>query len=81
MRPKKEASAPYHLPEPYLIRGVGDGREKFPLEVFVDSKGDGDVWVGGGANSPCNVPMERRAVVAWLQKPPKGVYVSFVVGR
>ena len=80
-RPKIEASPPYRLPEPYLVRGVGDGREKFPLELSVDSKGNGDVWVGGGANGTCGVPMERRAVVAWLEKPPSNVYVTFVVGR
>jgi len=80
-RPKIEERAPYRLPEPYLVRGVGDGREKFPLELSVDSEGNGDLWVGGGANNPCDVPMERRAVVAWLEKPPSSVYVTFVVGR
>jgi hypothetical protein len=80
-RPKIEAKAPYRSTEPYLMRGVGDGRERFPLELSVDSKGNGDVWVGGGANSTCAVPMERRAVVAWLEKPPSNVYVTFVVGR
>ena len=66
---------------PYLLRGVGDGREKFPLELYVSARGDSGVWVGGGANNPCDVPMERRAVVVWLEKPPSSIYVTFVVGR
>jgi hypothetical protein len=66
---------------PYLLRGVGDGREKFPLELYVSTRGDAGVWVGGGANNPCDVPMERRAVVAWLEKPRSAVFVTFVVGR
>lgn len=64
---------------PYLLRAVGDARGKFPVEVSV--RRNGDVWVGGGANSRCPVAMRRRAVVAWLDKPPAEVYLTFVVAR
>jgi hypothetical protein len=64
---------------PYLIRAVGDERGKRPQEVFV--KSSGDVWVGGGANSRCAVPMQRRAVITWLREPPNQVYVTFVAGK
>jgi len=63
------------------MRGVGDGPGKFPLELSVDATGNGDVWVGGGANNPCDVPMERRAVVVWLKNPPSTVYVTFAIGK
>jgi hypothetical protein len=65
----------------YLLRGVGDARDKFPLELYVSSVGEAGIWVGGGANSRCEVPMERRAVVVWLEKAPGNVYVTFVVAE
>ena len=64
---------------PFLLRAVGTVDGKFPLELY--SRPNGEVWVGGGANSRCPVPMRRRAVVAWLDKPPQEVYVTFVVGK
>ncbi len=63
----------------YLLRGVNAAPARFPQQVFV--RVSGDVWVGGGANSRCPVPMERRAVVVWLDRPPHEVYVTFVVGK
>lgn len=65
--------------KPYLLRGVGPASRKFPQEVYV--RVNGDVWVGGGANSRCPVAMERRAIVAWLDSPPREVYVTFVVAK
>lgn len=64
---------------PYLLRGVGPANRKFPQEVYVGT--NGEVWVGGGANSRCPVPMERHAVIAWLESPPREVYVTFVVAK
>jgi hypothetical protein len=64
---------------PYLLRGVNASPVRFPLEIFVRS--NGNVWVGGGANSQCPVPMQRRSVVAWLDQPPHEVYVTFIVGK
>jgi hypothetical protein len=63
----------------YLLRGVDAVRGKYPQEVFVRS--NGEVWVGGEAISQCPVPMERRAVVAWLEQPPREVYITFSVGK
>ena len=63
----------------YLLRAVGTVDGKFPLELYV--RPDGGVWVGGGANSRCPVPMRRRAVVARLEKAPRELYVTFVVGK
>jgi hypothetical protein len=62
---------------PYLLRAAGDARHKFPLEPSVRS--NGDVWIGGGANSKCSVEMKRRPVVAWLNRAPREVYVTFFV--
>ena len=72
------APAPQHG-NPYLLRGVGAVNRKFPLEVFI--RQNGDVWVGGEAISRCVVPLERRAVVAWLPQAPHEAYVTFTVGR
>jgi hypothetical protein len=74
-----ESSASMDGRTPYLLRAVGDAGGKWPLEVYI--RPNGEVWTGGGANSDCAVPMKRRAVVAWLQRPPSQVYVTFVVGR
>src|ERR1700730_8826258 len=51
---------------PYLLRVVSDGRNVFPVELYF--RENGDIWVAGGANSKCTVPMRRRPVVAWLGK-------------
>ena len=72
--------------EAYLLRAVGDGRsDQVKLSTFqrfaVFLRPNGDVWVSSGANSRCRVPMRRRAIVAWLQKPPNEAYATFVVGR
>ena len=64
---------------PYLLRGVCPAGRKFPQEVRVGK--NGDVWVGGGANSRCPVAMERSPIVAWLNQPPHDVYVTFVVAK
>jgi hypothetical protein len=64
---------------PYLLRAVGTVDGKFPLELYV--RPNGDVWVGGGANSRCGVPMRRRAVVARLENAPRELYITFVVGK
>ncbi len=74
-----EPSFPGERGTPYLLRAVGDAGGKWPQEVFIGP--NGEVWVGGGANSRCPVPMQRRGVVAWLNDAPSEVYVTFVVGR
>lgn len=65
--------------DPYLLRGVGAVNGRFPLMVFI--RQNGDVWVGGEAISKCPVPIERRAVVAWLPQPPREAYATFIVGK
>jgi hypothetical protein len=64
---------------PYLLRAVGSpvGTSGFEIEVGAH----GDVLVTGGALSHHAVPIERRAIVAWLGKPPHAVYVSFSVAE
>jgi len=64
---------------PYLIRAVGDARRLSPLEAYI--RQNGDVWVGGGAISRCPVAKEHRAVIVWLQEPPKEVFVTFSVAE
>jgi len=74
-----EFSPPGGKQTPYLLRAVGDGRGIFPLQLAI--RPDGNVWVGGGANSKCPVPMRRQPVVAWLERMPKKEYVTFYVNR
>ena len=74
-----QSSSPGWTGTPYLLRAVGDAPGKWPQEVFV--RPSGEVWVGGGANSRCPVPKQRRAVVAWLDQSPRDVYVTFIVGK
>ena len=64
---------------PYLLRAIGSpvGTSGFRIEVAAN----GDVLVYGGAVSHHAVPIERRAIVAWLSKPPHEVYVSFGVAE
>ena len=64
---------------PYLLRAVVDANGNFPVDP--SSRPNGDVWVSGGANSKCTVPMRRRPVVAWLNKAPEKVYVTFYVNH
>lgn len=64
---------------PYLVRGVGASNGKLPLHVFF--RASGDVWIGGEAISRCEVVRQRRAVVVWLERSPKQVYVTFVVAK
>jgi hypothetical protein len=63
----------------YLLRALGAVDGKFPLELF--TRPNGEVWVGGQAISRCPVPIQRRAVIVWLETPPKQVYVTFLVAR
>ena len=74
-----ESDLPEEKETPYLLRAVGDANETFPLEPSL--RPDGTVWVGGGANSKCPVPMQRRPFVAWLNRMPEKVYVTFYVNR
>src|SRR5262249_20161805 len=51
---------------PYLFRAVGDAKDYWPQEVSIGPQGE--IWIGGGANSRCAVAMHRRAVVVWLDQ-------------
>jgi hypothetical protein len=70
-----ESSLPDEMAAPYLLRAVGDSQGTIPLELSV--RPDGTLWVGWGGNSKCPVPMRRRPVVAWLDKTPGKIYVTF----
>jgi hypothetical protein len=63
----------------YLVRAVGYGLGKSPLDVF--TRKDGDVWVASGGIGRCPLPRQRRAVIVWLLKPPNDVYATFSVAR
>ena len=69
------ASFPVFKGTPYLLRAVNDAYKRLPLDLSV--RPNGEVWVAGGANSKCPVPRQRQAVVAWLDKAPPQVYVTF----
>ena len=74
-----ESNLPEEKETPYLLRAVGDANETFPLEPSL--RPDGTVWVGGGATGKRPVPMQRRPFVAWLNRMPEKVYVTFYVNR
>ena len=65
--------------KPYLLRAVGAFQGSLHLEVC--NRANGDIWVGSGAISRCPVPIQRLAIVAWLDQQPKNVYVTFAVAR
>lgn len=73
------ASFPVFKGTPYLLRAVGDSHNRLPLALSV--RPNGEVWVGGGANSKCPVAKRRKAVVAWLDKEPRKVFVTFEANR
>jgi len=62
---------------PFLVRVVGSVRDGKGFEVKTSSRGE--LWVGCAALSRRTVPIERRAVVVWLEQAPTHVYVTFGV--
>ena len=63
----------------YLVRAVGHGLGKFPLDVF--TRKNGDIWVAGGGIGRCPLPRQRRAVIVWEVNPPNDAYATFSVAR
>jgi hypothetical protein len=63
----------------YLVRAVGHGLSKSPLDVF--TRKNGDVWVAGGGVGRCPLPRQRRAVIVWELNPPNDAYATFSVAR
>lgn len=74
-----ESALPTWRGTPFLIRAVTDAPGAFRVDFSV--RPDGTVWANGGANSKCPVGIKRRPLVAWLDKPPGEVYVTFFVNR
>jgi hypothetical protein len=64
---------------PFLVRAVGSTRNNSGFEVHASSLGE--LWVAGGALSHRTVPIERRAIVVWLERTPSRVYVTFSVAE
>ncbi len=60
---------------PFLVRAISATWNTDRFEITMSN--NGDLWVGGAALSRRNVPIERRAVVVWLNRAPKEVYVTF----
>ena len=60
---------------PYLFRAVGDGSDGSTFQLYF--RLNGEVWTKGESYGVCPVPMRRRAMVAWLDKIPTNVYVTF----
>ena len=63
----------------YLVRAVGYGVGKSPLDVF--TRKSGDIWVAGGGIGRCPLPKQRRAVIVWEVRPPNDAYATFSVAR
>jgi hypothetical protein len=59
---------------PFLIRAVGfaDGASGFGVAV----RQNGDVAVVGGVLTRHSLPIERRAIIVWLDQTPRKVYLS-----
>lgn len=66
---------------PYLLRGVSEAGGQGSGHMKVLARPNGDVLVSSLALSHCPVLMQRRPVVAWLQRPPRTVYVIFSVSQ
>ena len=67
---------------PVIKETPGDARGGLPLELYVRPNGGvwvGGVWVGGGPTAIVPAPKLRKALVAWLDKAPSKVYVTFAV--
>jgi hypothetical protein len=62
---------------PFLVRAVSATWNTDRFEIQMSD--NGDLWVGGDALSRRTVPIERRAIVVWLNRVPKEVYVTFGV--
>lgn len=65
--------------KPYLLRAIGSPAARTGFEVELETKGE--VWVSGHVLSHHAVPIQRRAIVAWLDQPPRELYVSFSVAE
>jgi len=60
---------------PYLLRAVGSPVDSFGFAVGL--RPNGDVLVEGVAYARRPLPVERRAIIVWLQHPPRELYVYF----
>jgi hypothetical protein len=63
--------------QPFLVRGIGTRWGTGGFHMRTNSLGE--LWVAGGALSHRTVPIERRAIVVWLERAPPKVYVTFHV--
>jgi hypothetical protein len=64
---------------PFLVRAIGSTWRTGGFELHTSSLGE--LWVAGGALSHQTVPIERRAIVVWLERAPARVYVTFSVAE
>jgi hypothetical protein len=62
---------------PFLVRAISATWNTDRFEITMSN--NGDLWVGGAALSRRTVPIERRAIVVWLNRAPREVYVTFGV--
>ena len=60
---------------PFLVRAISAAWNTDRFEITMSDYGD--LWVGEAALSRRTVPSERRAIVVWLNRAPKEVYVTF----
>ena len=60
---------------PFLVRAIGSTWGTSGLNLYTNNRGE--LWVAGGALSHRTVPIERRAIVVWLERRPARVYVTF----
>jgi len=64
---------------PFLVRAIGSTWGTDGFELHTSSLGE--LWIAGGALSHQTVPIERRAIVVWLERMPVRVYVTFSVAE
>jgi hypothetical protein len=60
---------------PFLVWAIGSTWNDGGFELHTSSQGE--LWVGGSALSHRTVPIQRRAIVVWLEQTSSRVYVTF----
>lgn len=65
--------------KPYLLRAIDSPAVQSAFRIAITSHGD--VLVASGALSRHPLPIQRKGIVAWLDQPPRQLYVSFSVAE
>lgn len=64
---------------PFLLRGVDSASGNAEMRVYENDAGD--ILVDGESLSRTTVTVQRQPVVAWLERPPHRVFVTYAVAE